>query len=157
MKCLLVMIHGHQRLSSVPCRRRPELIFSGLSHGKLYEAPAFRSMHINDALRRPDPVIFRRFWNPAVFSGIQFVLPFNSREVDAPVVTGTGWSVLVSKLTKCLPGNGDFHGPMPVPVGRIVQSAVHVNGRLQPGESPSRCRPCRHSCTDGAETNPSPY
>jgi hypothetical protein len=61
-------------------------------------------MHIDNASRRPDPVIFFGTGDFAVLTVFHFDLPLHSGEIDAPNVTAChGWSFLHGEFTQDAP------------------------------------------------------
>ena len=101
---------------------------------ELHVAPALRAVHIDNARRRPDPIVFRQLGNFEVLAVDDVVLPFDPREVDPPLVAVIGRAGPVRVLGQGLPGNGNFHAPALVLVGRIVQGSLDVDRSLHAGE-----------------------
>src|SRR5262249_10516360 len=114
-----------------------KLVFSGLRGGELYVAPGFRAVHVNDALRRPDPVILFLVWNFPVFTVDNLVKPFHAREVDSPLSAVAGGHFLIRQLTEHLPWKGDFQTPAAILIARIVDRAVDMHSRLESGDFPA--------------------
>src|ERR1044072_606711 len=57
---------------------------------KSHVAPLIRHVHVDHALRRPDPVVFlqARHFDVAVIADLG--VPFDARKIDAPFITGGG-------------------------------------------------------------------
>lgn len=89
-------------------------------------APFFGDVHVDYALRGPDPV---------VFFGLA-CLPLDAAEVDAPLVScvrrGDGEAGCVG-----LPGEGYFYCPAVVFVGGFVEGALDGNGGFEAGDVPA--------------------
>ena len=83
-------------------------------------------MHIDNTLRRPDPV---------VFSGLAG-LPFDAAEVETPLGT-RDWPFYGKARLECSPGYCDLDSPTAVFVGRVVECALKCDGGLEAGNVPA--------------------
>ena len=88
-------------------------------------APLVGDVHVDDALRRPDPVVLFGLTG----------LPLDAAEVDAPL------GALLGRFDGQArgeggPGDGDLDGPAVVGVGGVVDGAVEGDGGLEAGDVP---------------------
>ena len=104
--------------------------------GELQHTPHFGPVHIHDALRRPDPIIFRRIGNFLICVVGVGDLPFDAREVDAPLLAFARRTGVTHVFSERLPRKRDFHRPAVVKVGGIVQRAVNLHGSFRAGNFP---------------------
>ncbi len=65
------------------------------------------------------------------------MVPFNAREVDAPLVAVTRRRALSGQLSQDGPRQGDFHRPALVDVAWVVQRALDMHRRLEPFNLPA--------------------
>ena len=83
-------------------------------------------MHVDDALRGPDPVVLVRLAGG----------PFDSAEVDAPLGANGGLGDLGLAEAEGRPGIGDLDGPALVGVGGVVEGALDGDRGLEVGDVP---------------------
>src|SRR5689334_12617256 len=86
MKLSLQFVELHQQITGFGRRVRYEFGGAWRRRGKLYVAPALRSVHIDHALWRPDPVMFRPVRNFAILPVHNLDIPLHARKVEAPLV-----------------------------------------------------------------------
>ena len=71
-----------------------------------------------------------------------FVDPLEPREIHAPDIPfPRRQRTPVREMLQALPGEGDLGRPSPVPVGRVIDGAVHVHRPLQARQVPLAERP----------------
>src|SRR6266567_4049827 len=127
----LRVINSLQHLARGKGRIGRELHRPWLLPAELDVAPLFRAMHVDNALRRPDPVVLLRVFYFAVTTFVDLDLPFDAREVDAPLVSfvGRGWPMRI--LRQRTPGECDLDTPAGVAVPGVVQRPVHEHRGFQ--------------------------
>jgi hypothetical protein len=88
-------------------------------------APTVGDVHVDDTLRRPDPVVF-----PGLAR-----CPLDAAEVDTPVGAWR-WSGGGKAGSERLPGDGELDCPAVVGVGGLVESALDADGGLKARDGP---------------------
>src|SRR5690349_5060877 len=89
--------------------------------------PAVRDVHVDQTLRRPDPVVFLLSGRFAVTAVLDREAPLDAGEVDAPRVAGLRPRDGRSRLESG-PGEGNLDCPGAVAVGRVVERSVEADG-----------------------------
>src|SRR5689334_15763346 len=93
--------------------------------------PLFRHVHVNDSLRRPNPVVFSYIRELSISAFDNFVPPLDARKVYLPLIAGIRRRRLVRKLTECFPWKRYFDTPAVITIPRIVESPPDVYGSAQ--------------------------
>ena len=127
----------------ISCRRQRirnigNLAADGLA-GILEVAPRFRSVHVDRALWGPDPVFFvaRSVWradrgNPDIFTLGDLVFPLHPRKIDPPLLSVRRRAIHVRMFCHPREGEGDFHGPVFICVGRVVKRSFYKHAGFLP-------------------------
>src|SRR6516165_8057854 len=104
-----------------PRRIGSKLGFAQPGGGKLYVPPRFRAMHVDDPLRRPDPVVLLHSGDLSVLAVDEFMVPLHSGEVHAPLLPVARRSGTARELTQGFPRECDLDTPAAIHVGWIVE------------------------------------
>jgi len=97
---------------------------------KLDVAPRLGAMHVDDALRRPNPVVLGQAGALHVLAVYHVPVPLDPREVDPPHIVIERRRRHVCELTQGFPWHRNFDGPAAIHVSRIVDCAVNLYCRI---------------------------
>src|SRR5690349_10096584 len=83
-------------------------------------APFFGPVHIDDSLRRPDPIVLAAGQLLVMAVRVDFGFPFYAGEIDAPLIAALGTPVAAA-IAKGAPGKRQFYRPAAISVTGVVQ------------------------------------
>src|SRR3954470_21576067 len=113
------------------------------SVGELHVSPALRHVHIDGALRTPDPVIFgqricaARLRSLYVAAFAYVGLPLDAREIESPAVAGSGSPLCGRGFFQHGPWKRELDRPAAVAVARLIHRAFDVHACLQAIDVPA--------------------
>ena len=98
------------------------------------ETPSLRTVHVDDPLRRPYPVILRptRLLLVPAIDNVKF--PFHARKPESPVITILGWGRCFRDRLERGPWNCNLHRPSFIGVRRVIEGPLKVHCCLEPGD-----------------------
>ena len=138
-KALLTIVNPAQNALGLlgHCRSKGHLLPPDDLSSKLHKSPLFRVVHINQPLRRPNPVVRAAALYFDVFTHVGSQGPLHPRKIDPPLIAIHRRHLLVRGLGQHGPRESHLHRPALVLVSWVVDAAPHAHGRLQTGDVPS--------------------
>ncbi len=102
--------------------------------------PHLGYVHVDHALRRPDPVIAGRSFTAQIPALVVIELPLDAREVHPPGIPGFWRAVRAGIFGHTRPRDGDLHRPAAVYIVGAIQRAIHLHGVADADEVPRMVR-----------------